>query len=117
MLLVPYFWAKALLVFVNKNYYCIALDYPKLNLLLQLLFADLCQKRSAGETDVVDLCSLILLYTEHITVGEISIYFCIKQHQISRNRSVKNVTVFTWEVNSLDSVMGRVGNKGMYAAF
>lgn len=66
---------------------------------------------------VVDLCSLILLYTEHITVGEISIYFCIKQHQISRNRSVKNVTVFTWEVNSLDSLMGRVGNKGMYAAF
>lgn len=53
MLLVPYFRAKALLVFVNKNYYCIALDYPKLNLLLQLLFADLCQKRSAGETDVL----------------------------------------------------------------
>lgn len=53
MLLVPYFRAKALLVFVNKNYYCIALDYPELNLLLQLLFADLCQKCSAGETDVL----------------------------------------------------------------
>lgn len=53
MLLAPYFREKALLIFVNEEYYSIALDCQEVNLLLKLLFAALCQRCDAGETDVL----------------------------------------------------------------